>query len=179
VFGPECTGKTTLARDLAAHYETTWVPEYLRGFVDAKLPTLPPGAPLVELAEIEAIVAGQIRDEERTAAQARRVLFCDTNPLQTAVYCEHYFGSCPAWLERLVAERTYHLYLLTDVDVPWSADPQRDRPGQRKEMHALFRGALARRRLPHAEIRGGLEERFAAARRAVDALLVRGEGASS
>ena len=30
IYGPESTGKTTLAHDLAKHYGTMWVPEYAR-----------------------------------------------------------------------------------------------------------------------------------------------------
>ncbi len=36
VFGPESTGKTTLARELAEHYGTAWIPEYLREYLDVK-----------------------------------------------------------------------------------------------------------------------------------------------
>jgi HTH-type transcriptional repressor of NAD biosynthesis genes len=36
VFGPESTGKTTLCRDLAAHYQTARVSEYARGYLDHK-----------------------------------------------------------------------------------------------------------------------------------------------
>ena len=30
IIGAECTGKTTLARALAAHFACPWVPEHLR-----------------------------------------------------------------------------------------------------------------------------------------------------
>ena len=30
LFGPESTGKTTLARQLAEYYKTEWVPEFAR-----------------------------------------------------------------------------------------------------------------------------------------------------
>src|ERR1035437_2749974 len=35
IIGAECTGKTTLARALAEHFDCPWVPEYLRDFCDA------------------------------------------------------------------------------------------------------------------------------------------------
>ena len=34
LIGPESTGKTTLAKQLAAHYQTTWVAEYARAYID-------------------------------------------------------------------------------------------------------------------------------------------------
>ena len=36
LFGPESTGKTTLAERLAAHYKTNWVPEYAREYLQKK-----------------------------------------------------------------------------------------------------------------------------------------------
>ena len=36
LFGPESTGKTTLAKQLAKHYNTVWVPEYAREYLQKK-----------------------------------------------------------------------------------------------------------------------------------------------
>jgi nicotinamide riboside kinase len=33
ICGPESTGKTTLCRELAEHYQTTWVPEFAREYI--------------------------------------------------------------------------------------------------------------------------------------------------
>ncbi len=173
LLGPESTGKSSLAQRLAVHFESVWVPEFLREFVDARLPSLLPGAPLVAAADLPSIVSGQIAAEEALAARASRVLFCDTDPLQTAVYAEHYFGRAPQWLSTLAAQRPYALHLLLDVDTPFVPDPQRDRPGQRGELFALFKSALDRSGRRYVEIRGdwGTRERLAIA--AVDGLLGR------
>ena len=34
VIGPESTGKSTLCKNLAAHYNTLWVPEYAREYLE-------------------------------------------------------------------------------------------------------------------------------------------------
>ena len=34
VIGPESTGKSTLCQKLAAHYNTLWVPEYAREYLE-------------------------------------------------------------------------------------------------------------------------------------------------
>ena len=36
LFGPESTGKTTLSGQLARHYNSVWVPEYAREFLQNK-----------------------------------------------------------------------------------------------------------------------------------------------
>ncbi len=172
LFGPESTGKTTLAVRLARHYQTAWVPEALRAYVERRLPSLAPGAPLVEESDLWPVVDAQVQAEEALAIEASRVLFCDTDPLQTAVYAQHYFGRCPEWLWRLAAARRYDLTLLLDVDVPWTSDPLRDRPAQRAELHALFLRTLeAHGQRPFVRIAGSWAERESAARAAVDALL--------
>ncbi|MEM9648577.1 MAG: ATP-binding protein, partial [Bacteroidota bacterium] len=36
LFGPESTGKTTLSQQLARQYNTVWVPEYAREYLQNK-----------------------------------------------------------------------------------------------------------------------------------------------
>ena len=166
IVGPESTGKTTLAARLAEHYGTVWVPEYARGLLDRK-----PGGPTFVPADVPLIARGQLAAEDALARQANRVLFCDSDLITTRIYAEHYLGACPDWVARLGDERRYDLYLLTAADVPWVADPQRWAPDRRDEWEATFEQALASRGRPFAWIRGSWEQRFEAARAAVDALL--------
>jgi len=165
LIGSECTGKSTLAADLAAHYGTACAPEYGRIFVDAK------AAPLVA-ADVDAIARGQIAGEEALARGANRILIQDTDLISTVVYSRHYFGGCPAWVESAARERLAQLYLLHHPDVPWVPDGlQRDRGDRREEMHGLFREALEDLGARYVDVMGGWEERRARAVRAVDGLL--------
>jgi NadR type nicotinamide-nucleotide adenylyltransferase len=162
--GSESTGKTELARALAAHYGTVWAGEYVRDYLDAKGSAL--GAE-----DVEAIARGQMAREDDAAARAAGLVILDTDLLSTVIYACHYYGSCPEWIERAARERRADLYLLLDVDAPWTPDPQRDRGGRRAEMHALFRDALEAAGARVVVIRGGWEERKARAIEAIDALL--------
>lgn len=177
VTGSECTGKTTLAGDLAAAYGVEAVPEYARRFVLEK--GAAPGP-----ADVEAIARGQIALEDRALAQGApaegalaavpRLLVQDTDLLSTIVYARHYHGGCPAWVERALGERAGDLYLLAGLDVPWEPDGhQRDRSHRREEMQDLFRAALTARDLPFVEIGGDRAERLAAAHPPIDQLLAR------
>jgi NadR type nicotinamide-nucleotide adenylyltransferase len=170
--GSESTGKTTLARDLAAHYATAWVPEHVRDYLDAK------GAPLTA-ADVEEVARGQIAAEDRAAPRARGLLVLDTDLLSTVVYSHHYYGGCPEWVERVAAERAADLYLLLNPDVPWRPDPQRDRGDRREEMHALFREALEGRGLRYVDVTGWWPERKARAVEAMDALRLTSPGVPS
>ena len=165
VTGSECSGKTTLARALAAHYEAVWVPEFARQFVIDK-----GAAP--EYEDVEAIARGQIDLEDERVDDASRLLIKDTDLLSTLLYSRHYYGDCPQWIEGALEKRAADLYLLADIDIPWVPDgEQRDRGERREEMHELFRCALDDRRLTFAEIRGSRGERLKGAVSCIDRLI--------
>jgi NadR type nicotinamide-nucleotide adenylyltransferase len=164
VTGSECTGKTTLARQLAADFNTVFVQEFVREYYDRK------EAPLT-FDDVEPIARGVLQAEEMAAGAANELIVLDTDLLSTVIYSRHYYGDCPAWIVDESYRRAADLYLLLDIDVPWVADPQRDRGDAREAMHELFRGELERRRLPFVTIRGEWEERQRLAERAVRELL--------
>lgn len=172
VFGPESTGKSTLARDLARRFHTLYAWEYAR-------PLLDPQAGQCFPDDIPRIVRGQVATEEALARQANRVLFCDTDVLTTTVWSDALFGDTPGWVRELAEQRTYDLYLVTDVDVPWVDDRQRFYSDQkvRREMFERFVSALESRERPYRIIRGDWDQRFRTACEAVEALM--GGSASS
>lgn len=140
VTGSECTGKTTLARDLAARGGALWVPEQSREFAAGL------GRPLT-YEDVGAIASAQIAAEDAIVADAAcrgdRVVFLDTDLISTVVYGRHYYGACPSWIEAEARVRLGDLYLLADIDVPWMPDGVRDRPEARQQVHDEFRATLA------------------------------------
>lgn len=168
IFGPESTGKSTLAKDLAAHFDTVYVHEYARPLLDFKN-----GA--CDWPDIERIARGQAAAEDALAPRARRVLFCDTDPLTTTIWSDVFFGKCPAWVEREARRRTYDLYLLTDIDVPWVDDNQRYFPEDAKRQDFFDRclATLEASDRPFVRIRGDWKQRFQQAVEAVEQLLDR------
>jgi len=171
LFGPESTGKSTLAAALAHHYDTVYVAEYARGLLDFKGGRCDPE-------DIPLIARGQIAGEEALARQAQRLLFCDTDPLTTVIWSEWLFGECPKWIREEAAARRYHLTLLLDIDVPWVDDSQRFLKDRRGEFIDRCRNALETHGRPYVTIRGDWEARFSGASEAVDRLLT-GSGAES
>ena len=162
--GSESTGKTTLARELAGHFGAPWVPEHAREYVLRK------GGPLAA-SDVEPIARGQVAAEEAAREQAGRLLVLDTDLLSTAVYAGHYYGACPRWILDAVVARRADLYLLCEIDVPWVADPARDRPREREQLQELFRSALRTRGFAVVTLRGDPGTRFERARAALDHLL--------
>jgi nicotinamide riboside kinase len=86
------------------------------------------------------------------------------------VYCHHYFGRCPDFIETAARERLATLYILLDIDVPWIADDVRDRGDRRAEVQQLFADTLARFDAPVVTIDGDWPARFTRAVDVIDAL---------
>jgi NadR type nicotinamide-nucleotide adenylyltransferase len=169
VFGPESTGKTTLSKKLAEHYNTTWVPEYAREYLQKKWDE---EQKICELQDLIPIAIGQITLENELAKTANEVLICDTDLLETKVYSEMYYnGFCDESLDKYARLNNYDLYFLTYIDTPWEADDLRDRPHQRMEMFLAFENALKTHNKPHILLKGTLDERFKLAKDHIDKLL--------
>ena len=166
VTGSECTGKTTLAQSLAERFGAPWVPEYARGYCEAKPGPLGPE-------DVEPIARGQVAEADAAEARATDLLVHDTDLLSTVVYARHYYGSCPAWIERAARARLADLYLLCAPDLPWAADGIRDRGEAREEMHRLFASALAGAEAVVHLVSGTGPDRTEAAAAAVAAALAR------
>lgn len=168
LYGPESTGKTTLAQQLAEHYATEWVPEFSRGYLQDKWDQT---QTICEESDLIPIAEGQMAAENAAALKANRVLFLDTNVRTTVLYAHHYYGRCPKALTQLVAEQAYDLYFLTGIDVPWEADDLRDQPESRALLFAKFKLDLVRHKLPYVMLEGDKETRLAQAVKIVDAYL--------
>lgn len=167
--GSESTGKSTLAVALAAHYGVDVVPEFVRTFAEQK------GGP-IEFSDHGAIARGQIalEDEYFALPALPALLIQDTDLLSTVVYCRHYFGRCPEWIEQAAFQRRPNLYLLCDIDVQWVADGVRDRGHMREEMQALFEAAVKASGVESHPLGGSYQRRLADAIEAIDTLLQTG-----
>jgi len=161
--GAESTGKTTLARALAAHYKTVWAPEYLRLFVDEK-------GSLPVVTDTPLIARGHLAQEQRLLPSAHRVLILDTDLISTCIYHRYIFGVVPPWVLAQAEARRADFYLLMDTDIPWVADPgQRDNPEARAVIQRFFIEAMSD--LPHAVISGTCIQRLRTAVQRIDRLL--------
>ena len=138
ITGPESTGKSQLAQELAMHYGTVFVPEYARAYIDAL--TRP-----YNREDILEIAKGQIREEENLTGKARRILFCDTELIVTKIWSEVRYGTCDPWILQKIEENNYDLFLLCNIDLPWEEDPQREHPHMREKLFQLYYEELTER----------------------------------
>jgi nicotinamide riboside kinase len=173
VYGPESTGKTELAGKLAAHFRAPLVAEYARERWDAQ--------GVLTLEDMLPVAKEQWRREDEAVAQCHlisdmsKMVICDTDALTTMLWSDLLYGTTPEELRRGAEKRckNYALYLLLDIDVPFSPDPQRcfPDPADREKAMRIWRGALDRRGLPYVLISGNWAERERAAIAAVETIL--------
>jgi NadR type nicotinamide-nucleotide adenylyltransferase len=158
LFGPESTGKTTLAKQLAEHFNTLWVPEYMREYLQEKWDAEGEKCTMDDLIPI---AEGQMQIENEASKLVDELLICDTNLLEICVYSQYYYnGFCPDKIEKYAKENTYDLYFLTFVDVPWKIDDLRDRPYERQKMFRTFEAQLNDYQLQYEILKGTKIERF-------------------
>ena len=116
IIGPESTGKTTLARDIAQRYQGTYVPEYAREYVERK------GTTEVTYDELCEIARHQI---DEMASQQDGLYIFDTELLITKVWFDYSFGRWPEWLDEVIKAYPMDLYVLLYPDIPWVSDKAR------------------------------------------------------
>lgn len=121
ILGPESTGKSTLCQDLSTALTEPWVPEFARKYLE-NLSRPYQYEDLLEIAK------GQVTMEDQLAQEANKYLFCDTDLRVIHIWSEHRFNKTDPWVLDQIQKRTYNLILLTDTDLPWEPDPQREYP---------------------------------------------------
>ncbi|MFT4062924.1 MAG: ATP-binding protein [Edaphocola sp.] len=166
IIGPESTGKSTLAQQLAAHYGTAFVPEYARAYLEQK-----GGGYVYE--DLRTIAEGQLAGEDEAALGCKgNYLFCDTDLQVIKVWSEHKYDTCHEWVLQQIAVRPYDFYILTDIDMPWQEDPLREhpQPPMRQFFFHQYLDVVQHTGVPFMKASGSAAERLAAAVHAIDSL---------
>jgi len=131
VTGPESCGKSSLCEALALHFQTSFVPEYAREYLD-KTHGVYTQDDLVNIAR------GQVALEDTYQSDNEGLLICDTSLEVIRVWSEWKYGSCDAYILEKAHERAPHLFLLLTPDIPWQADPLRENPHNRDEIYKYY-----------------------------------------
>jgi NadR type nicotinamide-nucleotide adenylyltransferase len=153
ITGPESTGKSSLAEELAGHYRTTWVREFAREYLDRL-------GRLYVYDDLKSIAMGQLEMEISEEARAREYLFCDTELFVIRIWSEHKFGKTDPWILDQLQHHTYDLYLLCDIDLPWMQDPLREHPHLREYFFNIYVNALEDARVQYEIVRGKGRDRL-------------------
>lgn len=150
IYGPESTGKSTLATNLAERFQTEYVPEVAREFITSNDFTVD---------DIISIADAHHRRIQQKLKTANKILICDTDVITTQIYCRHYLNIVPDILYDIETIIKYDKYFLMDIDVPWIADGLRDLGNRREDMMQVFRNELIQRGIKFTTVRGDYQKR--------------------
>jgi len=156
IIGPESTGKSTLARELAEHYQTDWVEEFARRYL------LENGMNYT-YEDLLTIARGQLALEKEAARNSSTgLLFIDTDMYVMKVWCEFVFSKCHSWILNQVVEQRYDLYLLCNIDLPWIKDELREYPDlkNRELLYHMYKDIMINQSVPWIDIHGNYAQRF-------------------
>lgn len=151
ITGPESTGKSTLARNLAEYYNDIWVPEYARVYLsDLDRP--------YRKGDLMKIAKGQWLMQKQYIKKAKKYVFYDTSMLIMKVWSEYKYDSCTKWIEDHFNKQKIDLYVLTKTDLPWEYDRLRENPDNRDELYEIYKEELQRYKKPFIEV-GGMTQK--------------------
>jgi nicotinamide riboside kinase len=189
--GPESTGKTTLVRLLASHYQVPLVLEKARDFLEKKRTasrnkrnlkqyfevTQKPIYNYEDLSEI-ARLQNEMENitwnnENRFSVVELPFIMCDTDLLTIKIWANVVFGKCPDWILQDIQNQSIkhseNLYLLCSPEgVPWEEDPLRENPHDRERLFDIYEKELIFYKKNYKILRGPLKGRMALAIDAVD-----------
>ncbi|MFM7710615.1 MAG: AAA family ATPase [Ferruginibacter sp.] len=158
IIGPESTGKSTLARLLADHFQGEWAPEYAREYLTTH-------GKEYTIKDLQQIALGQLALEDSRenhlrdsvlAGAARPFLFTDTDMQVMRVWSEFVFDACDSLVLNAIVDRTYDGYLLCAPDVPWVKDLLREYPDHatRNKLFHYYLDAMVNQSIPWIMIQG-------------------------
>ena len=154
ITGPESTGKSTLSEKLAHHYNTNFVPEYSRSYLENFVGKYTEN-------DVVEIAKGQhnlILEEEKKSS---KILIADTEIVVCKIWVEYVFKHSNKVIDEILKQQDFDLYLLCDIDLPWVYDPLRENPDidERKELFEIYRNTLEQMKVPFEIVSGDNDER--------------------
>ncbi|MEY4051563.1 MAG: hypothetical protein RIR64_548 [Bacteroidota bacterium] len=174
VLGPESTGKSTLCEALAKHYGTVDCKEYARQYLHKN-------GIKYNFEDLLTIAKGQLTLENEALEKAKELqiynsnnkIIIDTNMYVMKVWCEYVFNNCHTYILDEINNREYDLYLLCDIDLPWTADEMREYPDEkpRQELFAIYKDILINQNTPWGIVSGSGAERTQNAIKLIDKIL--------
>jgi len=170
VTGVESTGKSELVKFLADSLNLPFTREFARKYLEGLNRDY-------SREDLDAILIGQLDLENKAlnlaSAESCEAVICDTGPEVLYIWSEHKFGKVSVLIQRALIEFDYDLVLLTDVDLEWTPDIQRETPGleERQVLLNKYKTLLQRVGVSYCIISGHGASRFALAKKRVEEFL--------
>jgi len=155
--GPESSGKSTLAQQLAAHFETEWLPEYSREYLQ-NLNRNYHEEDLYEMAKGQFLKEKEAKEKAILTGEKR--LICDTSFLVLKIWSIVKYGRCHPFILENLDNHNDAFYILCGTEIEWEFDPLRENPNDRKELYAIYKRELETMNAHFVEVSGSKVERL-------------------
>lgn len=151
ITGPESSGKSFLATNLAIHFQAYLVNEFARNYLKSKN-----GYSQSDLTEI-AIGQLQLEAEQK---EKNAMIFCDTGVEVIHIWSQEKYGAIAPELQSLLNFNQYQLVLLCKPNIPWQPDPLREHPESRPYLFTKYEALLKQHKVSYHTIDETLENRL-------------------
>lgn len=163
ILGSESTGKSSLTKILATHYNTVYVPEMARYIIGHTNECT-----IEHLEEIASLQAKTILEKQKLA---NKLLFCDTDIIITKSYSRFLFNKeliVPNWIKEA---NQFNLYLFLETDAAFVQDGTRLNIDERNRLSNYHKEELRKTGKSYTSVKGTWQERFEIACAEIDKLL--------
>ncbi|WP_246222895.1 AAA family ATPase [Draconibacterium halophilum] len=153
ITGAESTGKSTLAKALAKHYNLPFVPEFARGYVEQLQRSY-------TYEDVILIAQKQVEQYNEMVSKQVPLIILDTWLLITKIWLDVVYGIVPEWIDQTIKETRIDVFLVCDTDLPWVPDSVRENGGtDREKLQQTYIQELEKYQFPYQIIKGNYEER--------------------
>lgn len=150
ITGPESSGKTSLAEDLASHFKTNYAPEFAREFLMKNKN--------YNQQDLDIIAQGQL--DEIKKIETNRIVISDTDMLVLKIWSLVVFKSVSAFIEESLSRQQFDLYILCSPDIPWEYDPLRVDEHNRDELFELYYKEIIANNYNYIIVNGSKKQRL-------------------
>ena len=171
--GPESTGKTTLATQLAEHFKINLVEEYARIYLNAKKDGKYDFADLKKIAEgqneleqkVFDTISHQPSNLSKPSFTKKTFYICDTDLITINIWSEEVYQLSAISFQLsadslLIPKSKRHYLLCSPQDVQWEFDPLRENPNDRDRLFKIYKKTLEDYKMNFIVLEGNLAERF-------------------
>ncbi len=126
ISGPESTGKTEICRKLSLHYNTVFIPEYARSYIENLKKKY-------TYKDVEHIAKQQIELLQKDYTNHKEnFIFFDTGLIITKIWFQEVYGKFPKFIENELKSIKIDAYLLCYPDIEWLPDKVRENGGEKR-----------------------------------------------
>jgi nicotinamide riboside kinase len=149
--GPESSGKSTLSKAIADHFDAQWFAEYARAYLLQRNGEY-------SFEDIEKIALNQ--DHVRTDQEKSGIKIYDTENTVLYIWSTFKYKKCADSIKSLLEKQRFsHYFLCSPVGIPWEEDPLRESPNHREELFELYLAELRKQKGDFTILEGDFEER--------------------